>query len=186
MAAELQTFADDELPAELKCQILCAHRIEWPGGYVGENRLRDWVQRPRFHPRHFLLVERGILVSYVGVVWKLLEHGGETYKTYGLSGVYTYPAFRREGHGRRLVDAATAFIRTSDADIGLFMCKPRNVRFYAAAGWIPMPRTALFGGPRSAPYPSGEVTLTGFFSEKGKRGRVSFETGPIFFDDDLW
>ncbi len=184
--ADLLTFAGNELPADLKCQILCAHRIEWPGGYVGENRLRDWLQRPRCHPRHVLLVEQGLLISYVGVVWKWLEHAGETYKTYGLSGVYTYPAFRREGHGRRLVDAAMAAIRGSDADVGLFMCEPRNVGFYAAAGWIPMPRSELFGGPRAAPYPSGEVTLMGFFSEKGKRGRASFASGPIFFDDDLW
>ena len=72
--ADLLTFADDELPADPKCRILCAHRIEWPGGYVGEHRLRDWVQRPRFHPRHFVLVEQGLLISYVGVVWRWLEH----------------------------------------------------------------------------------------------------------------
>jgi hypothetical protein len=28
---ELLVFADDALPSELKCQLLAAHRIEWPG-----------------------------------------------------------------------------------------------------------------------------------------------------------
>jgi hypothetical protein len=28
--------------------------------------------------------------------------------------------------------------------------------------------------------------MMGFFSEKGKRFRASFESTPVFFDDDLW
>jgi hypothetical protein len=28
---ELLVFADDALPSELKCQLLAAHSIEWPG-----------------------------------------------------------------------------------------------------------------------------------------------------------
>jgi hypothetical protein len=28
---ELLVFADDALPSELKCKLLAAHRIEWPG-----------------------------------------------------------------------------------------------------------------------------------------------------------
>jgi hypothetical protein len=45
---------------------------------------------------------------------------------------------------------------------------------------------ALFGGPRSAPCPSDELPMMGFLSEKGKRFRASFESTPVFFDDDLW
>src|SRR5215207_157826 len=135
---ELLVFADDALPSELKCQVLAAHRIEWPGNYAGENRPRDWIQRPWFHPVHLVLAEGGVLIAYAGVAGKLLEHAGETYKAYGLSGVYTYSAFRRQGHGRRVVDAATARIRASDGDIGLFVCDPELADFYAASGWEPL------------------------------------------------
>lgn len=66
---ELVTCADEALPADFECQVLAAHRIEWPEGYVGKNRLRDWVQPPRFPPTHFLL-------GYVGATRKRLEHAG--------------------------------------------------------------------------------------------------------------
>ena len=184
--AQLVTFPDEELPAAIKCQVLSFHRIQWPEGYVGVNRLRDWVQHPRFHPTHFALVEDGVLISYACGVWKHLEHAGEVYKTYGLSGVLTYPAFRRQGHGRQLVDAATAYIGRGDADIGLFTCAPSLSGFYAGSGWIPMARTVLLGGPKCAPYPSEELSMMAFFSEKGNRGRTVFESLPIHFDDDLW
>lgn len=187
------TFADEALPADLKCQILSAHRIAWPEGYVGKNRLRDRIQPPRFHPTHFLLVEQGILLveqgillGYVGVTRKRLEHAGETSTTYGLSGVFTSPAFRREGHGRRLVDAATARIRHSDADVGLFTCAPRLTGFYAAAGWEPIASAVLLVGPRRAPRPSPERTMMGFFTAKGTRGRAAFASAPIVFADDPW
>ena len=183
---ELVTYADEALPADLKRQILAAHRSEWPGGYVGENRLRDWVQRPRFHLLHLALVERGSLIGYAGVVWKHLEHAGETYETFGLSGVYTDPAFRRQGHGRRLVDAATALIQGSDPDIGLFTCTPDLVDFYAAGGWESIESAVLLGGPQSARWPTEERVMMGFFSDKGRQGRPDLESQPISFDDDLW
>jgi GNAT superfamily N-acetyltransferase len=162
------------------------HRGEWPEAYVGASQDRDWIQRPRFHPTHWVLVLDGVVVSYVGVTWKHLAHAGEVFKTYGLSEVVTHPAFRRQGHARRLVDAATEFIVRADADIGLFTSAPALGDFYAASGWLRMTGTVLFGGPRSAPYPSDELTMMGFFSENGKRSRVAFESTPNFFDDDLW
>ena len=130
---DLLVFADDALPLELKCQVLAAHRIEWPGNYAGENRLRDSIQRPWLRPVHLVLAEGGILIAYAGVARKRLEHADETHKAYALSGVYTYPEFCRQEHGRRVVDAATARIRASDADIGLFVCVTDLANFYAAA-----------------------------------------------------
>ncbi len=184
--AELVVCPGEVLPADLKQQVLVCQRIQWPSSFTGPHRQRDWINHPHHHPTHFLLVDDGMVVSHVGVVWKVLEHAGEAYTTYGLSGVLTAPAFRRQGHGRRLVDAASEHIRRSDADIGLFMCPPNRRAFYAASGWIPMERTALLGGPRSTPYPSQELTMMDFFSEKGRRGRPTFEGRPIYFDDDLW
>lgn len=116
---ELRTYADEELPPELKCQVVSFQRIQWPKGFVGVNRLRVWIHHPEQHPTHFVLVEDGVLISYAGVLWKELEHAGEVYKTYGLSGVLTYPAFGRQGYGSRVVAAATNHIRGTDADVGL-------------------------------------------------------------------
>lgn len=183
---DLVAFPADLLPDVLKRQVLFWQREQWPSDFTEPQEGRDWINHPHHHPTHFLLLTDGRLVSHVGVVWKDLEHAGETYRTYGLSGVLTVPEFRREGHGRRLVDAATAHIWESDADIGLFMCPPHRREFYKASGWIPMDQTVLLGGPKSAPYPSEELTMMGFFSEKGQRGRPAFEGQTIVFDDDLW
>jgi len=183
---ELLTYAGEELPADLRCQVLSFQRIQWPKGFVGVNRLRDWIHHSEQHPTHFVLMENGVLISYAGVLWKYLEHAGELHKTYGLSGVLTYPAFGRQGYGSRVVVAATAHIRESDADVGLFTCAPHLKDFYSASGWIPMEGAVLLGGPRSAPYPNEELVMMGFFSAKGKSGRLAFASMPIYFDDDLW
>ena len=183
---EQLVYPEGELPAHLACQVLSFQRLVWTEGFSGELRLRDWIHRPEQHPMHFVLAREGVLISYVGVLWKVLEHAGESYKAYGLSGVLTYPAFRRRGYGARLVVAATEHIVQSDADIGLFTCHPGLRDFYAAGGWIPMEGAVLFGGPGDSPYRSEELTMMGFFSAKGRAGRASFESEPIYFDDDLW
>jgi aminoglycoside 2'-N-acetyltransferase I len=183
---DLVTYADEALPEHLKCQILSFHRIQWPTGYTGQNQLRTWIQRPWYHPVHIALVHDDLLISYAGVVWKHLDHAGEVYKTFGLSGVFTYPAFRRQGYGRRVVDAGTAYIQRAEPDIGLFTCAPRLIPFYAAGGWEWVPNAVLLGGPPGNPEPSDEETMMRFFSEQGVRGRAAFASIPISFDDDLW
>ncbi len=183
---EALMYPTESFPKELECQVLSFQRIHWSDGFRGPNLLRDWIHSPETHPVHFVLVEQGILISYTGVVWKYLEHAGETYKTYGLSGVLTYPAFRRQGYGRQVVDAATRYIEGSDADLGLFTCAPRLRPFYAASGWQPMDRVTLYGGPKDQPYPNDELVMMGFFSERARQNRATFESTPIFFDADLW
>ncbi len=38
------------LPPDLKCQVLSFLRVEWPDGFMGENRLRDWITKEADHP----------------------------------------------------------------------------------------------------------------------------------------
>lgn len=110
------TYPQDQLPARLKCQILAFLRINYPEGFTGVNRLRDWISSPDTHPVSIMLVEAGILISHTEVLWKELEHGGQRYKAYGLSGVFTYPAFRGQGYGQQIVELGTAYIDASDGD----------------------------------------------------------------------
>jgi hypothetical protein len=133
-----------------------------------------------------VIVEERVLVSYAGVTWKELAHAGQVYKTYGLSGMLTYPMFRGQGYGRQVVEAATAIIRASDADIGLFTCLPNLSGFYAASGWIPIEQAILRSGPKPIARPTMERVMMGFFSAKGRRARSAFAFVPIDFDDVLW
>lgn len=179
-------FAHDDLPPELKCQILSFLRVTWPEGFTGPNRLRDWISRPEFHPVHFMLVEAGVLIAHTEVLRKALDHAGVTYKAYGLSGVFTYPAFRGQGFGEQVIRAGTAYIDASDADIGIFQCEPRLAPFYSRAGWTAIPGATTLVGDPAAPEVSDELLMMRFLTPKGERGRPAFATEPFYFGDVTW
>jgi hypothetical protein len=184
---QISVFPDADFPENYKCQVLSFLRIVFPEGFTAENRLRDWITAPRFHPLHFLLTEAGLVVSHVEVVWKILEHAGRDYKTYGLTGVFTYPSFQHQGHGLRLIQAATQYILASDADIAMFHCKPNLEWFYRKADWIPMHNSTTWIGSKQAPVKSNELLMMRFISSQGCAARPDFENLPIDFnEDDTW
>lgn len=174
------------LPAHLKCQIMSFIRIEWADAFTGPNRLRDWIADPGDHAVSLMLVENGILQSHAEVVWKCLDHVGERYKVYGLTGVFTYPAFRRQGYGRQVVEMATSYIKGSDADLGMFHCAPHLRGFYEKCGWLAMDHAVTLFGPRDHPSVSKELMMTLFLTEKGKSGRTSIENIPLYFGSKTW
>ena len=151
---------------------------------MGENSLRNWITRPEHHPISFLLVEASLVISHAQVVWKNLEHCGEIYKTYGITGVLTFPSFRGQGYGLQVIRAATDYIYQSDADIGMFHCEPGLGDFYSQCGWLPMREAITWIGARDHPVRTDELMMMRFFTEKGLRGRGSFESKPVFFDED--
>lgn len=178
-------FKSNELPDVLKWQILSFLRIQWPDGFVGKNKLRDWVIKGEWHPLHFVLVEENsLLVSYLGVVWKYLKHRSVNYKTYGLSGVFTNPSFRRQGHGARLVKSAKAYIEKSGGDIALFPSTQKG--FYEKAGFRRMEKVKLLKGNPSQPEEVKENEFMLFLSDKGKKGRTDFVIKPVYFGEDTW
>ncbi|MEP7291718.1 MAG: hypothetical protein ABI835_08030, partial [Chloroflexota bacterium] len=105
---EVQQYASNELPAEIDAQVASFIRIVWASDEQGEDRFWS-INDPSGEVAHFAIVERGVLVSYA-LVRRTITHLGNTYRLMGVGGVMTYPAFRKEGHGRRVVDAATAYI----------------------------------------------------------------------------
>ena len=179
-------YAHKELPSELKCQVLAFLRITWPEGFTGPNRLRDWISRPEFHPVHLLLVDTGVLIAHTEVLWKYLDHAGTTYKAYGLSGVFSYPAFRGQGFGERIVRAGTAYIDASDGDIGIFHCAPELARFYARAGWTALEGATTLVGDPAMPETSDEVMMVRFLSTKGEQAREAFTAEPLYFGPVTW
>jgi len=185
---ELLVYPREELPPDLNWQILSFIRITAPDTFVGFDWFRYWMAttEDNDHAIHVILVENGILISHTMVVWKYLEHASETYKTYGLTGVFTYPGLRRQGCGRQIVDAGTIYIRESDADIGMFHCNPDLEPFYSRSGWIPMRNSTTLIGPKDSPIVSDELMMMLFLSEKGKRGRSTFESEPVYFGDATW
>src|SRR5438067_10939453 len=115
---EQHIYQHDEIPLGLKWQILSFLRIEWPEDIAQDPRLRYWVAPPEHRPVSIVIVESDVLISHTVVVWKYLDHAGETYKVYRLGGVFTYPDYRGQGYGRRIVVSGTAFIRDSAEGVG--------------------------------------------------------------------
>ena len=180
----LLVYDQAELPEKYHYQILTFLRAQWPEGFLGENRSRNWITRTSFHPRCFLLVEGDLLVSHAQVVWKDLEHAGQVYKTYGITGVFTFPGLRGQGYGSQVVHAASSHIAHSDADIGMFHCDPGLAGFYALCGWLPMYSARTWVGARDNIVTCDELMMMQFLSEKGRRGQESFQQEPVFFDED--
>lgn len=178
-------FVSEDVPEPFKCQILSFVRIQWPELFAGDLRFRDWTSKPSLHPVTLLLEEEGILVSRLEIVWDMLPHAGEVYKTYALSGVFTYPAYRKQGYGLQLVQSARAYIeQQADADVVLF--HSTLIGFYEKAGFERMESlVTLVGDPRHAEI-SDETGFMFFVSEKGKQGRRAFENVPVYIGENIW
>jgi GNAT superfamily N-acetyltransferase len=173
---ELVTYPDGALPDALRWQFVSFVRITWPR--VEGARPRE-VYGPAEAPVHVALVERGLLLRYAAVVRERVAHAGVAYDVRGLSSVFTFPAWRRRGYGRRVVDAATAHIRASGADLGLLFTGDALKGFYARSGWEALRGAPMPEGPREAPRASDALKMMLFVSEKGRAGRRAFETQPL-------
>ena len=137
------------------------------------------------HPITFLVEEKGVLISRLEVVWNILQHAGEEYKTYALSGVFTFPAFRKQGYGLQLVQSAKDYIeQRGEADIVLFHSTLKG--FYEQAGFERMDNLVTLVGDPQHPERSDETGFMLFLSEKGKRGRNSFEKGSVYVGKSMW
>jgi hypothetical protein len=182
---ELLTYTSADLPEGLKWQAVSFLRVQYPDGFMNENRLRHWITREDDHPIHIVIVEREILISHTNVVWKHLDHDGVTYKAYGLTGVFTYPSFRGQGFGSKAVAAGTDCILRSDADIAMLYCEGSLMNFYARHGWIYMDKSISFiEEKKRLVRVDDEILMMLFISAKGQRGRAAFERKPIYFGSD--
>ena len=187
---EILTFAQDELPAPLRAEVLALHEQAWPSlGQRPPGPLHD----PRLDPVAMLLRADGHVLAALHILSKDVEHGGERFAASGLSTVVTEEAQRGRGYGRRLVGAAREVIAASGADLGIFTCDRPLGPFYASAGWSILPGAVLVGGTPEEPFPSDQwdkVTLARFFSARARAAasqfagaRIGLYPGSI---DKLW
>lgn len=124
----VKQYASTELPPELAAQFASFVRLVWLSHLTGEDRFWTLLD-PSGVTRHFVVAERGVLISHAAVGQRRIEHLGESYSLYTLGGVFTYPAFRGEGHGQRVVDAASDYIRKGTGDMGMLFCVPERWNF---------------------------------------------------------
>ena len=143
--------------------------------------------QPDAHVAQVVLVEGDEVLSYAEITSGIAEHDAARLVVRGLSDVWTYPAFRGRGHGSRVVEAATSFIRASEADLGMLFCHPDLHRFYAAAGWRATPEMVVHFDPPDRPsLYSGESVMCLFVSEQGIVAAPAMSSGSVYLGRRLW
>jgi hypothetical protein len=149
MTVATQSYSAGTLPAALAWQSLSFLRCEWPFLFGGDNRLRA---RPFGGPadRHLARTDGEVLLSYADVVRAGATVGGKPVEVRGLSNVFTFPPYRREGHASAILDEARLLIEQSDADVAILFCERELETFYSGHGWQRAPGGAIVS-PSDAP-----------------------------------
>jgi GNAT superfamily N-acetyltransferase len=143
-------YAREELPRDLEVQVLAFLRMEYPGGFRGDDRFRDRLWEGT---THFVRAAGDVLVSHAMVIPIELERAGRLLRIGGVASVLTYPHFRGEGHGEAVMRAAGRHIRERRFDVGMLFCGPEIERFYARLGWTTLePGRVVVAGPQLADF----------------------------------
>jgi predicted N-acetyltransferase YhbS len=177
----LTTYRHTDFPALLKWQAIAFMRVEWPFVFEGEGRFATETYPPELQPVHFVAAEGDSLISYAAVLRLSLVHAGKTYQVYGFGNMFTFPPYRREGYGRRVLQMATDYVRQSDVDLAILFCDPKLERYYAASGWQATRTPTCVGTPAHS-HIHDVLRMMLFLTDKGQQGRSDFETLPLYVD----
>lgn len=184
---EIAEFHKNELPEKWFYQIISFLRMDDPGGFEGSNKNRNYISSDDEHQKHFIISSGDILISHAEVLRKELFLKNIFWCCFGLGGVLTYPAYRRQGYGTRIVRLATEYIMAQpNADFALLSCKTENREFYKMNRWEFPEILTVNIGPRANPEACSEDVGILFISSKAKKRRTELEHTPIYFGDGMW
>lgn len=182
---ELKSYTDESIPSAYLHQQRSFVRIHWFDIYQYE--LSPLPNSPALHSRYFMLVEGDCLYSSATAVWWMVEHQGESYKMYGLSGVLTFPAFEKRGFGSQVVKAASDYILNEpDADMAILWTGDNLWKFYGQFGWEHMPELTVHRGDKDNPEVYDGNALMLFISQRAKRNRHLLNEHPLYIGPHSW
>ena len=174
-------YSQTDFPAVLKWQALAFMRVEWPYIFTDEERFITETYPIEFRPVHFVVTEGETLISYAATIGLTLEHANHSYKVCGFGNMFTFPPYRREGNGHKVLKLATDAIKQSDVDVAVLFCDPSVAPFYSLEGWISeLSPTYIADGDKYEVYDEQRMML--FISDKGKQGRSDFQQQPVYVD----
>lgn len=149
---EIVPFPEAATPGGLRGQVLTLQRQAWPGAAPGHD--------PALRPLSMLLVDDGVVLAALDILFKEIVHAGRRWGAAGLSTVVTGREIRGHGYGTGLVTAARdRMMLTPGLDLGMFTCdqpgfdKVNMGDFFSAAA---RRQHGLFLGARIGLYP-GEI-----------------------------
>jgi GNAT superfamily N-acetyltransferase len=186
MTGELRDYPKAFVPRDIAIQIRSYTRIQWP---QLDQRIGDrlWDVPADFPARNFVLLDGEKLISHADANFRPIEHAGETFHVGGLSAVFTYPAYRGQGHAAQVVRAATEYLDRNGADLSMLFCGEPLRGFYGSCGWEPIDNAHILCGDRATPtrHDSGLVMMR-FSAEKGRAAKLRFTAEPIYVGDRTW
>jgi GNAT superfamily N-acetyltransferase len=183
---ELRRYRRPEVPQLFAAQIASYQRIQWPQLRDRNNRLWEWNDTNRDY-MHFMLVDDEIVISHASVNWRDVILNGERYSVWGLSSVFTYPAFRKGGFATRTVSAATDFMREGDGDLAMLFTGEHLINFYSAIGWQPTCDARIFYGDPAQPIQKTDnVIMMLFLSDRGRAAQEKFAREDVFVGPVTW
>ncbi|MEO1166080.1 MAG: GNAT family N-acetyltransferase [Chloroflexota bacterium] len=173
----------EDVPLPLYYQAETFIRLTWADDE--DYDMDDGLDEPAVH---ITLSEGNTLFSYASLISTDLALAGVTYRCYGLRSVFTFPASRKQGYGRQVVQAAGDYVsQQADADVALLWTEAHNIAFYERLGWVTMTTMkTLFGEPDSPEVFDEETAMMLFISDKGRAGKAVFDTGQVYVGDEPW
>jgi predicted N-acetyltransferase YhbS len=174
-------FAQSDFPQKFRWQALGFMRVQWPEVFTGNRKLVTETYPAELEPIHFVAAEGDLLISYCSIFPITLRHTGNSYKAYGFGNMLTFPSFREEGHGGRVVELATDFIMRSGVDLGILFCDAGVEAFYRKRQWEVTRSPTRIGAPEKHE-PHELLRLMLFASEKARERKMDFEERPFYID----
>ncbi len=182
---DLAIYPQAELPASLKWQALAFIKTEWPFVFSGDDLFLTEPCPPDQHPVHFVVAEGDSLISYASIFRLNLAHAGTQYEIYAFGNMFTFPPYRKQGYGKRVLKTATDYIQKSDVDAGILFCESNVESFYQACSWQTAGMSARKGTPDDYEQHENILTMILYASEKGRRGKPNFD-GQNLYVEWLW
>lgn len=185
---QLFSFPKHAVPREIAAQIRAYVAIEWPHLQGQSGMLWPYTESNPLAPTSFVLMEEEILISHAEANRRgIITFAGQDLICWGLSTVFTYPAWRGTGLAKQVVRAATEHINNSDADIALLFAGRRLKNFYTQCGWTAMDTARVLYGEVSNPKQdqTGQIMML-FPTDKGRALQYRLLTESVYVGSATW
>jgi GNAT superfamily N-acetyltransferase len=177
---DLAVYPQSDLPEVLKWQALAFIKTEWPFVFSGEDQFLTEPCPPDLYPVHFVATEGDSLIGYASIFRLNIDHAGTSYEIYAFGNMFTFPPYRKQGYGKRILNLATDFIKNSEVDAGTLFCESNVEPFYQACGWQTAGAPARIGTPDDYKQHDHILTMNLYVSEKGLQGKSKFDEQPLY------
>ena len=177
----LTIYERQNFPSVYNWQAIAFMRCEWPSIFQGDILYLSAPYPPEFEPVHFVMAEGESLLSYATLMKLNIPHAGQEYAVYAFGNMFTFPPYRKQGYGRKILRAATDFICQSDLDLAILFCDKSLENYYGPAGWQAT-HGPTYLGYSGKPVLYEPLRMMLFVSEKGKAAQKDFESSPLYID----